>query len=251
MMPSSPHALVTGASRGLGAAFARALAKEGHAVSLVARSTDAMERIAADIRASGGRAEIVSCDVIDAANVGKAIESSVAVLGPIGILVNNAGVVEPVSTVAASDPAAWARHIEINLIGAFNVLHHATPHLARGGVVVNVSSGASQEPFTGRSAYCSSKAGLNMLSRVFELEEAADRSIRVMTFTPGPTDTGMHATIREAPVNQSASFKAPALRPVEDAAQFLVWLCSSAAADLAGRFVDAQDPSVRQRAGLA
>jgi NAD(P)-dependent dehydrogenase (short-subunit alcohol dehydrogenase family) len=248
---ASTHALITGASRGLGAAFARALAANGHPVSLLARSADAVGIVARGIKENGGRAEPITCDVSNTASVEHAIQRAVSTLGPIGIVINNAGIVEPIAGIRDADPAAWARHIQINLIGAFNILHFAVPHLVRGCVVVNVSSGASTEPLKGRSAYCTSKAGLNMLGRIFELEEAASRGLRVHTFTPGPTDTGMHVTIREAQMNQVSSFKPAALQPVDEAATFLIWLCSDAAADLAGQFVDARDPTVRRRAGLS
>lgn len=117
------HTLITGASRGLGAAVAREFAAQGHPVSLLARSTDLVEDAAREIRANGGRAEAIACDVADASSVERALRASVSAFGDIGVLVNNAGVVEPVAAVADADPDAWARHIQINLIGVFNVLH--------------------------------------------------------------------------------------------------------------------------------
>ena len=91
---------------------------------------------------------------------------------------------------------------------------------------------------------------MNMLARVFELEEGTSRGLRVHTFTPGPTDTGMHVAIRAAQMNQVPALKPATLQSVEDAATFLTWLCSDSAVDLAGQFVDARDPAIRRRAGL-
>jgi NAD(P)-dependent dehydrogenase (short-subunit alcohol dehydrogenase family) len=251
MSAAANHALITGASRGLGAAFARTLAANGHPVSLLARSEGAICDLAREIQENGGRAKAIVCDVSDPGSVKHAVRRATDTFGTIGYLINNAGIVEPVAKLIDADPRAWATHIQVNLIGAFNVLRFASAHLCRGAVVINVSSGASKEPLSGRSAYCASKAGLNMLSQVYEMEEGNVRQLRVHTFTPGPTDTGMHETIRRAPINQVSSFKPVALQPIDEAAQFLIWLCSDDASDLAGRFVDARDPTMRRRAGLA
>lgn len=249
-MSDAGHVLVTGASRGLGAAFARSFARDGHRVSLLARNTTSLETLAAEIRQAGGAAHYLTCDVTVATSVKSAIDRAVAGFGPINILINNAGVVEPIERIRDTEPHLWRMHIEVNLLGPFHVLHFATKNLARRSVVVNVSSGAAYEPAVGRSAYCAGKAGLNVLSRVFALEEADQLEARVFSFTPGPTQTDMQAQIRNARINRQPSFKAPPARPVEDAVAFLRWLCTDAASDLAGQFVDARDPEMRRRAGL-
>jgi NAD(P)-dependent dehydrogenase (short-subunit alcohol dehydrogenase family) len=105
------------------------------------------------------------------------------------ILVNNAGVIEPISDIAASDPAAWARNISVNLVGAYNAVRAVLPGMlagGAGGTIVNVSSGAAFRPLEGWSAYCSGKAGLAMLTRAVALETAG-RGVRVFGFAPAPS----------------------------------------------------------------
>lgn len=115
-------ALITGASRGLGAAAARAFAIEGGRVVLLGRSKEKIEALASEIAATGGHAIAIPCDVSDYAAVASAIEYTIKTFGRIDVLLNNAGVIEPISHVASPDPAAWARSIGINLIGAYNVV---------------------------------------------------------------------------------------------------------------------------------
>ena len=167
-------ALVTGASRGLGEGAARALAAAGAAVMLVARDGALAGNVARDIATKGGRAEALSCDVSDYAAVEKIVAETKARLGGIDILINNAGVIDPIAEVATSDPAAWAQNISINLIGAYHVVRAVLPGmLARGGgSIVNISSGAAYRPLEGWSAYCAGKAGLAMLTKSITLETA-------------------------------------------------------------------------------
>src|SRR5882762_3556482 len=135
-------ALVTGASRGLGEGAARALAASGAVVMLVARDGALAGSVARDIAAKGARAEALACDVSDYAAVEKIVAETKARLGGIDILINNAGVIEPIAEVATSDPAAWAQNISINLIGAYHVLRAVLPDMLAkgGGSIVNVSS---------------------------------------------------------------------------------------------------------------
>ncbi len=135
-------ALVTGASRGLGEGAARALAASGAAVMLVARDGALASGVARDIAAKGARAEALSCDVSDYAAVERIVAEIKARLGGIDILINNAGVIDPIAEVATSDPAAWAQNISINLIGAYHVVRAVLPGMLAkgGGSIVNVSS---------------------------------------------------------------------------------------------------------------
>jgi len=183
-------ALVTGASRGLGEGAARALAEAGAAVILVARNGGLAGKVAGDIAAKGARVEGLACDVSDYAAIQRLVGDIKARLGGIEILVNNAGVIEPIAEVATSDPAVWADNISINLVGAFHVLRAVLPDMlaAGGGTIVNVSSGAAHRPLEGWSAYCAGKAGLAMLTRSVALETAG-KGIRIFGFSPGTIDT--------------------------------------------------------------
>src|SRR5205085_9594540 len=134
-------ALVTGASRGLGEGAARALAKKGAKVMLLARDGDLAGKAAREIAAMGGKAEALACDVSDYPAVERAVADTRQRLGGLDILVNNAGVIEPITSLADSDPAAWARNVQINLIGAYNVVRavHGGMMAVRGGTIGNVT----------------------------------------------------------------------------------------------------------------
>ena len=161
-------AIVTGASRGIGEAAALALGEAGASVVLAARTVAQAEANARQIEAAGGKAVAMACDVSDYAACQRLVHETTRHFGPPDVLVNNAGVIEPIGMVGGTDPAEWARSIEINLIGAYYAIRAVLPGmLERGhGDIINVSSGAALRPQEGWSAYCSGKAGLAMLTRV-------------------------------------------------------------------------------------
>ena len=245
-------ALVTGASRGLGEGAARALAAAGTLVMLAARDGGLVETVARDIASKGGRAEAVACDVSDYPAVERLVADTAARLGRIDILVNNAGVIEPIAEIAASDPAAWARNISVNLVGAYHVVRAVLPGMlaSGGGSIVNVSSGAAYRPLEGWSAYCSGKAGLAMLTRAIELETAG-KQIRVFGFSPGTIDTDMQVRIRASGMNMISRIPRADLSPVEHAVRGLLYLCTAAADDLKGQDASMRDEPFRRRIGLS
>jgi len=241
-------ALVTGASRGLGEGAARALAKEGAAVMLLARDGALVQKVAREI---GGGAAALACDVSDYAVVERAVSATRERFGGLDILVNNAGVIEPITDIASSDPAAWARNIQINLIGAYNVLRAVLDGMTRtgGGTIINVSSGAAYRPLEGWSAYCAAKAGLAMLTRSIKLETGG-RGIRIFGFSPGTIDTDMQVKIRASGINAISQIPRADLSPVEHAVRGLLYLCDSASNDLIGEDASMRDEAFRKRIGL-
>ena len=128
------------------------------------------------------------------------------------------------------------------------MLRHAVPLLSKGGVVINVSSGAAVNPFAGWSAYCASKAGLSILTRVLAIEESDARGIRVYGFAPGVVDTEMQAFNRANRMNEVGDLKRETLRPPTESAQIMYFLCTPEAADLNGQIINARDSLVRVRA---
>jgi 3-oxoacyl-[acyl-carrier protein] reductase len=244
-------AIVTGGSRGIGAAAARALAEAGASIMLAARSLTQAETKAQQINAAGGKAVAVSCDVSDYAACEHLVELTAQRLGPPNVLLNNAGVIEPINTTATADPREWARSIEINLIGAYYAIRAVLPGmLQRGhGTIINVSSGAAIRPLEGWSAYCSGKAGLAMLTRAIDLEHHAG-GIRVFGFQPGTTDTDMQVKIRASGINMVSQIPREQLTPVAHPARGIVYLCSKDADDLAGQEVALRDDDFRRRIGL-
>ena len=220
-------AIVTGASRGIGAAAALALGEAGASVMLAARMPQQAEANARQINAAGGKAAAIACDVSDYAACQRLVQETTQRFGPPDVLVNNAGVIEPISMVGAADPAEWARSIQINLIGAYYAIRAVLPGmLERGhGDIINVSSGAAHRPLEGWSAYCAGKAGLAMLTRSIDLEHRA-AGIRVFGFQPGTTDTDMQVTIRASGINMVSKIPREQLTPVAHPARAIVYLCT-------------------------
>ena len=244
-------AIVTGASRGIGAAAAFVLAKAGAAVVLVARDGKRASQVAEEIVAGGGRATASACDVSDYRSVQMMVEETHRRLGSIDILVNNAGIIEPIGRLVESDPAAWARSIEVNLLGAYHTARAALPRMLEvgKGTVINLSSGAAHRPLEGWSAYCSAKAGLAMLTTAIALE-CTDAGVRVFGLAPGVIDTDMQALIRASGVNRVSRIRQIDLAPVGHPAAAIRYLCTAAADDLIGQELALGDRDFRRRIGL-
>ena len=245
-------AIVTGGSRGIGAAAAAALANAGASVVLLGRDGSAAERAADAITSRGGEAYGMGCDVADYPSVEQVVVEVEHRFGVPSVLVNNAGVIEPIGPLASSDPAAWRRNIEINCIGAYNAVRAALPRMldARGGTIINMSSGAAHRPLEGWAAYCSAKAGLAMLTNAIALETSRS-GIRVFGLSPGVIDTDMQGQIRASGINRISRIPRAELAPVEHPAAAIVYLCTEAADDLVGRELSLLDPEFRRRIGLS
>ncbi|KGM30936.1 SDR family NAD(P)-dependent oxidoreductase [Inquilinus limosus] len=244
-------ALVTGASRGIGAAAARVLAAQGAAVALTARSAEAIEAIARELTDAGGRAVAIAGDIGDIAWAEALVEEAAEALGAPTILVNNAGMVGPIGRLLDCDPADWARNVTVNLLGAHAVLRAALPGMveAGGGTVINVSSGAAENAYEGWSAYCAGKAGLAMLTRSLHLEYGG-QGIRAFGFRPGTVDTEMQGEIRASGINPVSQMPREAHAPPEHPARVIAWLCGPGAQDLVGEELSIRDPELRRRTGL-
>ena len=184
-------ALVTGASRGIGCAIARALLDEGAHTFLVSRRREAVRKLAAAWNAAGGRAEALSADVTREREVNRLIARVKKRSGRLDILINNAGVFtyKPFGKTTLED---WRSNIDTNLTGTFLCTRAALPLLKRkrGGHILNIISVAGREAYENCSAYCASKFGALGLSRVLA-EELRPFGIRVTAILPGPVRTKM------------------------------------------------------------
>lgn len=185
-------AIVTGGSRGIGLATARALLDAGAAVVVTGTNAATLEKAATDlggdVRAS--RVFAVAADVRDPASASQYVKAAIDRFGGLDILVNNAAV-GGITDIASMSHDLWRRVLDTNLTGVFYCCHAALPHLkARGGGwIINISSLAAKNPFVGGAAYCAAKAGLNAFGEALMLEVRHD-GIRVSTVMPGSVRTG-------------------------------------------------------------
>jgi 3-oxoacyl-[acyl-carrier protein] reductase len=241
-------AFVTGASRGIGAATALALAKRGIATVLAVRDPKSAESAARDVKALRVRCLVVRCDVADISSVRSAVAASLTEFGRLDIVVNNAGQVEPIGHIADTDPAVWASTIAVNLTGAYNVLHEALPSLVDSkGTVINLSTGAAHTPREGWSAYCSSKAALAMLTRCVAHEYGA-RGVVSFGLQPGLVDTGIQELIRGSGMNEISRIPQAQLAPPSRSAEVVAWLADAQPTDLAGQDLTVNDEKLIARA---
>lgn len=245
---SGKSVLITGASRGIGAAAARAFAAAGARVALLARNRDAVAALVDEI---GPAAMAVPCDVSRFGEVDGAVRAVVDAFGGLDVLINNAGVVDPIAMMRAADPDDWGRAIDINVKGVFHGMRAALPVMAAagGGTVITVSSGAAHNPLEGWSAYCTSKAGAAMLTMCLD-KEARGKGIRAMGLSPGTVATDMQREIRASGVNPVSQLDWSAHIPPEWPAQALVWMCSADADEFIGQEVSLRDEDIRRRVGL-
>ena len=192
-------ALVTGASRGIGAAIATTLAASGADVAITARDATSLHATAAQVAATSRRCLPVACEVTDAASVDAAATQIEATFGPVDILVNNAGVNIPRLALEATE-AQWDTILDTNLKGAFLCSQRVGRTMVerRSGRIVNISSAAGLIPALERVAYCSSKAGLIMLTRVLALEWA-QYGITVNAVAPTFVETELAAQTLNRP----------------------------------------------------
>src|SRR6188508_1723965 len=183
-------ALVTGGTRGIGYAVAEALLRGGDKVAVTGTSADGIVKAERSLQAIAPRVVGITCDVRDPASVQLAVETVIAKFGGLDVLVNCAGVGVGVP-IAEMPHDEWHRIIGTNLTGVFNCCKAAIPHLKTrgGGWIVNISSLASTNPFSGGAAYCASKAGLNAFSDAL-MQELRYDNIRVTTVLPGSVATG-------------------------------------------------------------
>lgn len=185
---SNGVALVTGASRGIGAAIARRLARDGFAVAINYASKEAeANAVAASIEGAGGRAFVVRADVASAADVKRMFDAVEANLGRIDVLVNNAGVL-PYVTIAGTSDDVFERTFAINVQGTFNTLRESFIRLNDGGRIVNFSTSVLHMAPPTYGVYAATKAAVEAMSRVFT-KELRGRGITCNTVAPGPVAT--------------------------------------------------------------
>lgn len=237
--------LITGASRGIGAATARRFAALGAKLGLAGRPSPALEAVA---RETGGT--LIPCDVAVAAEVSAAVAAMVRAHGRLDVLINNAGMIEPIALLAEADPDTWGQQIDVNLKGVFHGLRAALPVMLSqgGGTILTIGSGAAYNALEGWSGYCASKAGAIMLTKAAHLE--AGDTVRVLSLSPGTVATDMQRAIKGSGVNAVSRLDWETHVPAEWPAEALLWMCTPDADEFRGGEVALRDEGIRRRLGL-
>ncbi len=183
-------AIVTGASRGIGAAIAARLATDGYPVVInYAGNKAAADDVLASIDKAGGRAMLFQGDVSDTASVARMFDAANKEFGGVDVVVNNAGIMK-LAPIADTDDALFDSHVAINLKGTFNVLREAAKRIRSGGRIVNLSSSVVGLYFPGYAVYAATKAGIEAMTRVM-VKELRGRNVTVNVIAPGPTGTAL------------------------------------------------------------
>jgi NAD(P)-dependent dehydrogenase (short-subunit alcohol dehydrogenase family) len=244
--------LITGGSRGLGKAFALALAAKGARVAITARSEDELKATAKEITDAGGQAVAIPADVADEAAVAQIITTVEQTFAPITLLVNNAGQGRAFGLVGKIDPASWWHEIEVNLRGPFLYAGAVLPEMrSRGsGRIINVVSAAGLQGIPTFSAYSVSKTALIRLSETLALETASD-GIKVFAIHPGTVRTPMTSYVHDstevtgrAPEVQQwfrNLFAEGADTPIEHSVDLILKLAAGEGDALSGCYIDVDD----------
>jgi NAD(P)-dependent dehydrogenase (short-subunit alcohol dehydrogenase family) len=230
---SGKVALITGGGTGIGRACALAFAREGARVTIVGRRPDPLAAVAAEIYNAGGESLAVKCDVTDAADVARAVETCVKRFGRLNVLVNSAGALI-VATSEETSPAAWNEILAVNLTGTFLASCAVLPEMRKsgGGSIVNIGSILGLISMKGRAAYTAAKSGVTGLTRAMALDHAHE-GIRVNCVCPSVTETEMMAAVINAQPDPEAYRRMRAaqiplgrLGTPEDVAQMALYLAS-------------------------
>lgn len=249
---SRPVAFVTGAGRGVGRAIALRLSRDGYAVAVAGRSEAPLRETVAAIQAQSGEALALTCDVRNRGDVDAAVARTEAVLGPIDVLVNNAGIAESAPFVSMPDDM-WDRVLAVNLTGAYNTMRRVAAGMfeRRKGAIINVASSAGKVGYPYTAAYVASKHGLVGLTRAVALE-AGRYGVRVNAICPGWIDTEMTDASVARIVERTGRSAAEARRMLttmnpsgrliapSEIADLCAHLLSPASADLNGEAIDIQ-----------
>jgi NAD(P)-dependent dehydrogenase (short-subunit alcohol dehydrogenase family) len=203
-----------------------------------------VQQVASALREQGSAAVGIPGDVGDPQQVEQIAASTLEQFGRIDIVVNNAAVIWPVEEVAQSDVEQWAYAIQVNLLGSYYLVRYALPAMLKQkyGRIVNVSSGAAINPIVGASAYSTSKAGMDMLTRSVA-QELLDTGITINSFHPGMVDTGMQVDLRSVDTTDARfslarfhdAYEKGQLRSPRDVARAVTWLAGPWSSEHSGK----------------
>jgi NAD(P)-dependent dehydrogenase (short-subunit alcohol dehydrogenase family) len=216
---------------------------------LAARSDKEIKTIADEINANGGSATAFACDVSDYDQVSAVVKACITSFGRLDILINNAGIIDPIEHLNGSDPEAWCQVIDINVKGVYYGMREALPHMKNGGTILTIGSGAGVHALEGWSHYSTSKAAVHHLNKCLDKEERAN-GIRALVLSPGTVATDMQVAIKKSGVNPVSDLDWSDHIPPEWAAKALVWMCTPGADNWLGEVVSLREENIRKSVGL-
>ena len=245
---SSKTVLITGASLGIGEAAAKTFVQAGANVMLTARNSDKLESIKRNL---GDRTEYFAGDISDPNIVSRLVDFCYAHFGTIDILINNAGIIQPIGLIHEIKSEEWSSVIDTNLKSIFYTTNSVLPKMLKNGegTILNVSSGAAHNPLTGWSHYCASKAGAAMLTQCLHTEYF-EHGIRTISLSPGTVATQMQLEIKESGINQVSELDWSTHIPADWPAKALLWMCSSEADEFVGKEISLRDEGIRRKVNL-
>lgn len=252
MALESKTAIVFGASQGIGLATARELARQGAVVILAARSPSihsSAEQI--NKQHNNKTAYAMQCDVTDYAAVKQCIDFAVEQTGQLDIVVNNAGVIEPIVHLVDSEPSAWGKAIDINIKGVYHGVRAAAEIMkAQGhGTIINLGSGAANSILEGWSHYSATKAAVKKITEIAH-KELHGSGVRVVGLSPGTVATDMMEKIRQSGINPVSQLDWSQHIPPEWPAKAIIYLCSPESDDVLGTDFSIKTEEGRARVGL-
>jgi NAD(P)-dependent dehydrogenase (short-subunit alcohol dehydrogenase family) len=240
-------AIVTGGGRGVGRAIARTLAAAGAAVAVTARSGDQLDETVALIDRDGGRGLAIVADVTDRFSVEFMAAETERHLGPVDVLVNNAGIAGPVGPLWENDPNDWRRCLEVNVDGPFLCCHAVLPGMIarRSGRIINLTSGIGNRSYPYLSSYNVAKTALSRLTETLA-DETREHSVSVFLMTPGLVQTDMPVEIGSSDEGRRwlpgfAENHAANGQPPDRAAALCLLLATGRADALSGRYINVRD----------
>jgi len=245
-------AVITGGGRGLGQAFAEALAQAGATVAIVARSENQLRDVAHSIEQAGGRILAFTVDVTDRQAIEHVVAEIEQQLGHIDLLINSAGTLRALGPIVEIDPDEWWREVEINVRGTHLCARAVLPGMLarKQGRIINLASAAGLRSLPTASAYCVSKTAVIRLTESLALE-TGDQGLRVFAMNPGTVRTPMTDYLAESDeIKQRAPFvyhwfqqlyRESGDTPIKQSVELMMCLASGKVDALSGRFIDVDD----------
>ena len=243
--------LITGAGRGIGAATARYFAESGANLLLAGKNPANIELLTEEIISGGGRAVAVQCDVAVFDDVLRAVDRCLAEFGSLDVLINNAGIIDPIATLEESNPSAWGYAADVNYKGVYHGIKAVIGPMKRqrGGVIINLSSGAANSVLEGWSHYCSNKAASKKLTEIAN-KELGGYGIRVIGLSPGTVATDMMRSIKASAINPVSQLDWETHIPADWVAKAVAFLCGDEGLLYAGTDFSIKTPEGRTLVGL-